>query len=59
MSGQTINHMHNYMDRYIIWFKVDSKLCEDEGLLLFNNTCTKLANICMMKDMEENGCNIY
>ena len=51
--------MHNYMDRYIIWFKVDSKLCEDEGLLLFNNTCTKLANICMMKDMEENGCNTY
>ena len=32
-------------------------MCEEEGLILFNNTCTKLANICMMKDMEVTGWN--
>ena len=37
--------------------KVDSDLCEEEGLILFNNTCTQLANICRMKDMEITGWN--
>ena len=36
---------------------MDSNLCEEEGLIFFNNTCTKLANICMMKGMEVTGWN--